>query len=211
MRSFQHCVGYALLGLASLGSGGCLSSGQRAAKLAQDNASLRRDVSRLTRVVAQREGTVSNLQRQITKLQGFNPDRPATIFAPTKIELVSLTGGANYDGVPGDDGVTVHVRLRDADGDAIKVPGKITVQLVDNSRMGSPKVLGVYVFGNPQQLRESWHGKFGTSHYTLRCPFQPNLKPSTTKLDVRIEFIDYLTGKTLTTVKEVSVTGAMNR
>ncbi len=207
MKPFLYGFGYALIAVVCLATSGCLSPGQRA-KLAQDNESLRREVNRLNRVVAQREGTVSHLQRQVSKLQGFSPDRPATLFAPVKVEIASLTGGANYDDQPGDDGVNVYLRLLDADGDTIKAPGKITIQLVDNSLMGSPKVLGVYVFGNPQQLRETWYGKFGTSHYTLKCPFRPNTRLSTNQLDVRVEFIDYLTGRTLTAVKEVSIASA---
>ena len=68
------------------------------------------------------------------------------LFAPVRAEIVSRSGGGNYDGLPGDDGVTVYLRLLDAEGDAVKVPGRITVQLLDNERLGAPRLLGLYRF-----------------------------------------------------------------
>ena len=116
------------------------------------------------------------------------------------------TNGADYDGKPGDDGVTVYLRPRDADGHVVKVPGRITVQLLDNTDLGSPRPLGLYVFADPSELRKLWHGRFATQHYTLKCPFPPGTKlPDARRVTVSAEFVDYLTGATLTAVEEVPV------
>ena len=67
------------------------------------------------------------------------------------------------------------------------------------------RVLGVHVFDDPNELRQAWHSRFGALHYTLRCPFPPGLRPTSSKVTVYAEFTDYLTGQTLTAVKEVDV------
>jgi len=183
----------------------CDSPGLRA-KLTKENEALRRDNERLERTVQQRDGTIARLSRQIEDLKGFGPDRPADLFAPVSIEIASLSGGADYDGRPGDDGVTVYLRPRDADGHVVKVPGRITIQLTDNTEAGSPRVLGVYRFDDLDALRQMWLGRFATQHYRLRCPFPPDTKlPERRRVTVHAEFVDYLTAATLTAVKEVSI------
>lgn len=200
-----HWICIWLTGLVLTGVPACKSPGEWA-RLIQQRDALRGDKERLERVVAQRDGTVTRLHEQIENLQSFGPDQPADLFAPAKIEIASLSGGADYDSQPGDDGVTVYLRPRDADGDVVKVPGRITIQLLDNVNLASPRLLGVYVFDDPKMLRGLWHGRFGTNHYTLKCRFPPGTKPPPPRrVTVSTEFVDYLTGTTLTAVKEVVV------
>ncbi len=184
---------------------GCVSPVQHA-RILHEKDVLRREKRTLQRTVARRDGTIARLERQIENLKGFDPDRPADLFAPVKLEIASLSGGTDYDGKPGDDGVTVHLRMRDADGDVVKAPGRITIELTDHSDPGSPRVVEVYVFDDVQQLRKSWHGRFGTQHYTLRCPFPPGVVlPDSRRLTVHAEFVDYLAGTMLTAVAEVTI------
>ncbi len=203
MRSGLRLVGLGVVMLGTLPA--CISPGERA-RLIQQNEAFRRENERLQRVLAQRDGTVAALHGQIGNLQGFGPDRPADLFAPVKLELVRLTGGADYDGKPGDDGVTVYLRLRDADGDVVKAPGRIAVQLLDNTDLAKPRVLGLYRIDDPERVRKAWYGRFGTQHYTLKCPFPPGTEiPKAGKVDVHVEFVDYLTGATLTAAEKVTV------
>lgn len=183
----------------------CVSPVQHA-RVLQEKNDLLRDKRRIQRTVAQRDGTIARLERQIENLKGFAPDRPADLFAPVKLDIASLSGGADYDGMPGDDGVTVHLRLHDADGSVIKAPGRITIELTDHSNLGAPRVLDAYVFDDPKQLRKSWYGRFGTQHYTLKCPFPPDVVlPDSRKLTVHALFVDYLTGDVLSAVAEVTI------
>ena len=183
----------------------CTSPGQRA-KLVQENAALRREKQQLERTVAQNDGTIAALHKQIKYLKGFEPEQPADLFVPVRIEIASLTGGADYDGEPGDDGVTVYLRPRDQDGHVVKAPGQIKIQLLDNTDLARPRLVGLYEFSHPDELRKAWYGRFGTQHYTLKCPFPPGSRlPETRRLNVAVEFVDYLTGSTLTTSQEVTV------
>lgn len=182
---------------------GCFSGGERA-RLTQDNQRLRQNVERLERTVGKREAAIAGLNQQIENLQGFDPRRPADLFAPVKIQIQSLSGGADYDDEPGDDGVTVYLRPLDRDGDVVKTPGRIQIQLLDNNNLSQPRLIAVYDFDDPAALRRLWYGSFGTNHYTLKCPFPDGIRlPEQPRLIISAEFVDYLTGATLTATKEV--------
>ncbi len=185
-------------------AGGC--DGGHRERLVTGYDQLRQQNESLSRDLADRDRTVAALTLQIDDLTTFDAKAPADLFAVTKLEIVRLTGGADYDGKPGQDGVTVHLRLLDADGDIHKAAGRFTIQLVDNRDLGSPRVLGVYNFHEPQQLKKAWFGKFGTNHFTFKCPFKPsdNLT-GVTDVDVKAEFLDFLTGRRISAIKQVSV------
>jgi len=112
--------------------------------LVQRVRELENEISVLERTLEDRNRKIARQQQQIDTLQQLDPDRPVHLFAPTKIEFASLTGGADLDGQPGDDGVTAYVRPLDRFGDAIKAPGKITVQLLDNSDLTATRSRRVY-------------------------------------------------------------------
>lgn len=163
-------------------------------------------MARLERDVLQRDGTIAELRQQVANLQGFTPDRPAALFAPTHIEIVKRSGGADYDGLPGDDGITIYLRPIDADGDPVKAPGKITVEILDPSTPGSPKIVSVHRFERPEALRRLWYSRFNTSHYTLKCDFPSGYQPpASRRLSVNVSFVDFLTGNVLTAIQEVTV------
>jgi len=188
-----------------LSLGGCLSPGQRA-ELIQQREALRTERDGLKRQLAQRDGTITRLQGQVTHLQGFGRERAVDLFAPTRLEILSRSGGTDRDGAPGDDVVTVYLRLRDADGDVVKSPGKITVQLLDNDDLDAPRVLGVYVLDGPDELRRAWYGSFGTHHYTLRCPLQRSVTlPISGRVQANAQFVDFLSGRTLTATATLPV------
>jgi len=185
-------------------AGGC-NTGQRE-RLVTGYDQLRQQNENLTRDLADRNRTIAALKVQVDDLTTFDSDTPADLFAVTKVEIVRLTGGSDYDGKPGHDGVTVHLRLRDADGDIHKAAGRFTIQLLDNRDMESPRVLGVYKFHDPEQIKKAWLGKFGTSHFTFKCPLKAgdNLT-GLTDVDVKVEFLDFLTGRRITAVKQVPI------
>jgi len=199
-----------LAGVGLLACLGCEAPGHRAGLLKQNEA-LHRDKAGLERAIAQRDGTIAGLRQQVQDLQAFDPERPVHLFAPVKLEIANLSGGTNYDDIPGDDGVTVYLRPLDSDGHAVKAPGRIKIQLLYNTNLASPRVLGVYLFEDLHELRRLWHGRFITNHFTLKCPFPSGIAlPATRRVTVSAEFLDFLTGVTLTTVKEVAISAVGN-
>lgn len=183
----------------------CNAPAQRA-RLARGNDDLRTKNAEWERAVAQRDERIAALSRQVDALQSFEADRPAAAFAPVRIEIASLSGGSNFDGQPGDDGVTIHLRLFDADGDPIKAPGRMRIQVSESPGESQPRVLARCEISKLEELRSAWHGRFGTSHYTFRCPFTKDAAPAVgPTVDVRVEFTDYQTGATLTTLKQLPI------
>ncbi len=167
--------------------------------LQQENAGLKREI-------LARDTKVAEMQAQVDTLMNLGPNRLDALFSAERIKFAKLTGGADYDGLPGDDGVTVYLQPLDADGDVLKAAGEIIVELLDTSVPGSPRSLGRYVHNDPAQLRKLWHGGFLTDHYTVKCPWSPDSgPPSAGEVLVQATFYDYLTGKRLTAAELVKV------
>lgn len=167
---------------------------------------LTQETAQLEQELLARDGRIAQLRQQVENLQELGPDRLKAMFVVDRIELASLTGGADYDGLPGDDGVTVYLRPLDADGHVLKAAGEIIIELLDTNLPGTPRSLGQYVCNDPAELRRLWHGRFLTDHYTIRCPWDPVIGPPTHRqVEVKATFNDFLTGKRLTTIKTVRV------
>ena len=184
---------------------GCGSQTERV-ELARDNQQFREQVGRLERSVAQRDATIAQLQGQVRQLQQVTPGQSLAAFAPVRIKIASLSGGVNLDGRPGDDAVRLYVQPIDADGDVVKVPGRLRVLLVDDSELSQPRTLGVYVFDSVEELGEMWHGRFLTQHFTVECPFPPGARLGAAReLLATVEFVDVLSGATLRASERVPV------
>ena len=194
-----------MVGMLGFVATSCTNTGERA-RYVKENESLRTSSRRLERTIEQRDATISRLTQQVTNLQQLGDQRPVTLFAPVKLEIASLSRGSDFDGQPGDDGVTVYLRPVDSDGDAVKAVGRVRIQLLETGVTGQPRVIGNYPFDDPKELREMWHGRLATQHFTIRCPFPPNVDlPANRLVEVRVEFLDFLSGATLTTSKQVPI------
>jgi hypothetical protein len=161
---------------------------------------------RLETELLARGADIADLEAQVAKLLELGPARLEKLFVVDRIELVSRTGGADYDGQMGDDGVTVYLRPLDADGHVLKAAGEITIELLDTNDPGSPRSLGLYVHNDPEQLRRLWHGGFLTNHYTIKCPWDPAIgPPANREVTIKATFYDFLTGRRCTATTEVEV------
>lgn len=181
------------------------SENKRFAQLNRENQALREEKERAETMAKNCDKELALARSQVQQIQKLAPDRPVDLFAPVSLEIATLSGGADDDNKPGDDGITVHLRPKDADDQVVKVPGKITVQLLDNTDMAAPKVVAVCMHDKPDELRQLWMGIFGTNHYTVRCPFPEGAAlPASRKILVNASFVDFLSGRNLTASKEVS-------
>lgn len=142
--------------------------------------------------------TINRLREQVLNLQAFKDDSGALIFAPSKIVILGISRGSDFDGIPGDDGVTVHIRPLGADGQPVTVGGRITVQLLDNSDLSAPQIVGQMTLTDPEVIRSSWHGRFFLNEYVIKCPFSPDRSlVGLSHVLVTVEFADFLTGRGL--------------
>ncbi|MCC7293220.1 MAG: hypothetical protein IT449_14270 [Phycisphaerales bacterium] len=184
--------------------GGCEHSTTKV-ELQKQVDELRVTNDQLQREAEEHRASIDQLRTQVANLQSFKDPRGARLFEASGLEILTLSRGADYDDAPGDDGVTVHFRPLDDEGNVVTVGGQVVVQLVDSSVMGEPKVVGLLRISEPDELRAAWHSKFLTNHYTLKCPFSAMPPPSVRQIDVKVEFTDYLTGRGLHAERVVDI------
>ncbi len=163
------------------------------------SADLRRQVARLQAEVQQKnhqlvaqQATIDGLNRQLAVARSISEDDLRKLYYPEKLVIDKLSGGADYDGQPGDDGVTVYLKPVDRDGDVIKVAGDIRIQLYDLAAPPGQKLIGEYALA-VDQVGPLWHGKLWTGHYTIKCPFPPGQTPRNPEITIRATFVDYFT------------------
>jgi len=157
----------------------------------QENRALREALRKRESELAAQATTIEQLNRQLTLARGLSDDDLKKIFYPERLEIDRLSGGADYDGRPGDDGVTVHLRPIDRDGDVIKVAGDIRIQLFDLAAPPDRNLIGEYTI-SADQVGKLWHGRLLTGHYTVKCPW-PGPPPENPEITIRAVFVDYFT------------------
>lgn len=196
-----------LAGLLMIGCGGCFSRPDPFVReLQAKNDALSREVDRLERALAPRDAQIASLERQVKELTsrgsagGHGP-----LFPVAGIEFARLTGGRDYDGKAGDDGVTVYLRPVDADGSTIKTGGDITIQLMELPADGAPKLYASYEFTDPDALKSLWQGGMLGDHYTLKLPWENGVAPEARRMLIAASFTDYQTGRTFRAEKVVEL------
>jgi hypothetical protein len=188
-------IASSLAWLALLPSPGCYSPTE---------LELRRQVHELNEQITEKDHqlaalriTIEQLHKQLEQARGLTSQDLERIFYPESIEILSPSGGDDYDGQPGDDGVTVYLRPVDRDGDAVKVAGNIRIELYDLANPPDQNLIGVYSIAL-DQVSKLWYGKLATYHYTIRCPWK-NSPPRHDEITIRATFEDYLTQRMMTT------------
>lgn len=130
------------------------------------------------------------------------PEQSAILAKLEGIRLGSLlTGGLDQDGRPGDDALTVMVVPHDADGELVKIPGTLEVEVLDLSRADARRIVGQWSFG-PDEARELWHRGFVGHGYRLVLPWQQT--PASPELIVHARF-KTLDGRTFDDTQSVTI------
>ena len=142
--------------------------------------------------------------KQIRMLQALGPKRIEKLFPVVRIELGRYTGGVNIDKKAGDDGIRVYLHPIDADGSTIKAAGDVKIQLFDLAAKPKQNLVGAYEW-KVDKIGKQWAGGFLAHHYSLTCPWK-SAPPKHNEITLRVEFTDYLTGRTFSAQKIVKVT-----
>lgn len=178
-----------LAALLVAGGTGCQTATEIA--LRREIATLRDAVQKKEHRLAAQQAALDELNQQLRVARGFSEEDLKKLYYPERLVIDSLSGGADYDRRPGDDGVTVYLRPVDRDGDAVKVPGDITIQLYDLAAPAQANFIGEYKVP-VDQVGRLWHGKLLSQHYTIKCPW-PHGPPQHAEITIRALFVDYLT------------------
>jgi hypothetical protein len=166
---------------------------ERFRQLDQKVRELGDQVEKLQNDVAVKETVIQEQKKQIAALQQLGDKRLEKLYTVREIRVERLTGPANYDGKPGNDGITVYIQPIDRDGHVIKAAGAIRVELFDLANPDGKRRIGEYRL-DVDHAGQAWYGRLMTNHYTLKCPWRVG-PPAHDEITVRAEFTEYLTGK----------------
>lgn len=172
--------------------------------LRRENMRLNERITDQDHQLAAMRATLDGMNRQLAVARALTDEDLESIYYPEKLVIASLSGGDDYDGKPGDDGVTIHLKPVDRDGDTLKVVGDVRIELYDLENPEGHKLIGQYTFP-AGEIAEYWYGGFLTYHYSFKCPWQKG-PPRHPDITIRATFVDYLTerlvtAQTLCTVK----------
>ena len=172
-------------------------------QLTADLESARAETKVTRQAVSDARSELARKQKRIDTLVGLGPDRLKKLYYAKAIKLGQYTGGADLDGQAGDDGIKVFLRPIDANGDTIKAAGSVTVQLYDLGAPADKTLIGQYKW-SVEEVAKAFSGGFLTYHFSFTCPWKTG-PPKHDEITVRVAFIDYLTGKTLSVQKVCKV------
>lgn len=137
-------------------------------------------------------------QERIETLQALGDRRIEQLFTVDRIELGQYTGGLDTDDEPGHDALKVYLLPQDAAGSTIKAAGDVTIRMYDLASPAGEELLAEYTWP-AGKLGEHWSSSLMTYHFSFVCPWKD--RPAHDEITVRVEFIDYLTGKRFTAQK----------
>lgn len=186
----------------ALGAWGCQLGGPTVDP-ASENRKLKDELAACKVEAENLRQTVAEQRKQLDVARGFTDADRKKIFAPVQINILTISGGENYDDKPGDDGVTVHFQPLDEVGDALKVAGDVRIELYDLANPEGRKLIGEY-YVPADKIGENWYGKLMTYHYTIRCPWQQG-PPQHSEITIRLTFVDYLSQRVINAQKVVTV------
>ena len=155
------------------------------------------ELALLRQRTANQQQTIDEQAKQILALQQRGDKRWEKLASVAKIRFARLSGGYDADADGNDDGVVLYIQPVDVDGDVIKSAGELKVRLFDLAASAEGRLIGQYFFDG-DELRKHWYGRLMTQHYTIKCPWPEGFKPERREVTVRVEFLEYLTGRTLT-------------
>ncbi|MCC7422982.1 MAG: hypothetical protein IT428_22125 [Planctomycetaceae bacterium] len=112
-----------------------------------------------------------------------------------------LTGGLNRDGQPGHDHLSTVIVPVDAQGELVKVPGALRIELIDLTGDGAERQVGVWEF-SAEEAEQFWKKGFVGSGYSLTLPWQQTPQSEKLTLHARLTTTD---GRQFDTSHEVAI------
>ena len=184
-----------LIGLACAGCGARRTTDLLEAKLRQQEdriASLNRDLetARAQAESAQRESGILQAKAAGQRDETLLPEQAEVLFSVQAIRFSSLlTGALDRDGNPGDDVLNVVLQPVDADGELLKVPGSLKLELLDLSRDSGRQTIADWSW-TVDESRTLWsRGAFG-SGFVTQVPLPARVTSTELLLHARLTTID---------------------
>ena len=115
-----------------------------------------------------------------------------------------LTRPLDRDDESGDDILNVILTPHDADGETVKLPGSLRLELLDLSRTEGERTVAAWDF-DPEQAREQWHSGFIATGYRFELPWPESAPAGKLLLLARLTTHD---GRHFETTQEIVASGS---
>ena len=135
-------------------------------------------------VAAKRE--IAELKSQISRQKQLTPSANDLEFMTQRIDIGWLSGGRNWDGKPGDDGVRLFVFPIDQDGHTVKRVGAVGIRLTDEAMPEGQRRVGDWKF-SPAEAARKWTSTAVAYGYQFDLRWQTGL-PAHADLTAYVEF-----------------------
>lgn len=169
---------------------GCAGPNQANIELRKQNQELEEKIQAMETKAGADAATIRSLEGKVGTVPTLSKDRLDKLFTVHGIKLNRLTGGADWDGKAGEDGLKVYATPLDQEGQTLKAAGSFVVEAFDLS--ANPQAIGKWEF-DVKAAREAWNGAAFSYQYVLKCPWQKS--PEHEELTVKVTFRDELTGR----------------
>jgi hypothetical protein len=173
---------------------GCQDTNNTKALLTDQVQKLSLEKVTLAKQVEQVNAENQQLKDRIEVLSALPKDQIEP-WSLQKIDLGRFTGLYDQDKDGKKEQLIVYIQPIDQDGDTVKSPGAVEVQLWDLNKADSNALLGEWHVG-PDQLRKLWLTTLLASNYRLTFDVGEKVSELKEPLTVKVTFTDYLTGKT---------------
>lgn len=161
-----------LAGCATRGGLGALQTElrQREDQISNLNHQLGETQKQLEVAKQEKESLRSQLSRNVS--DKLLPEQSDLIFRAQGLKFSEyLTSGVDRDGQPGDELVSILLTPQDGEGDALRLPGKLKLEVRDLNNPEGRQLLGSWTW-EETQIGEKWHQGFLASGYHLEVPLK---------------------------------------
>ena len=108
-------------------------------------------------VVREQESNTLRVQATSSGQTAMLTEQANALYRVTGIRINKLlTGGLDQDGRPGDDALSLLLAPHDEDGTLVKLPGTLSIELIDHSRPADNQTIGTWQF-SPAEMKAHWH------------------------------------------------------
>ena len=189
---------YAIMAGCVLGAvGGCGNGDREDIERALTNRieKLQHEKTELLTQLEQGRTKNKQLEKQLQVLSGLRAEvKLEDLYTLQRIKIHRYSGFYDKDEDGKKEKLIVYIQPIDKQGDIIKVPGSVDVELWDLNKDAGEAKLGQWSIG-PNQLRENWFSTLIGANYRLMFDIADKVDDFGEPLTVKVTFTDYLTGR----------------
>ncbi len=100
-----------------------------------------------------------------------------------------LTGGIDEDGIAGDEILSLVLEPFDADGQTLKLPGDVAIDVTDPAQGTADSVVGRWTY-SADETRKQWHSGLLVTGFKFRLPWQSTPTHNTLVVHVKLSTTD---------------------